>query len=280
MVRILTDSAADLTQDFIDSNGIGVVPLSIIFGEEVFEDGINISKEEFYNKLLTSEYHPSTSHPMPIKYEHYFREALISGEEVIHLAISSKISGCFGSSTMAANNINDPRLFVYDTKSVSLGTGLLVMKAVELAKRGLGAKEIIDNLDEMQPDIISYIAVGKVKYLHKSGRMTMSKKILVDILDIKPILSVRNTGIVEVIGGIRGEKKALKHIVEKVAAVCTDFRDTTLAIVYTGDIKLAGELRALLTEKAQIGQVVIAEGSPVIGAHVGPGCAGFFFIKP
>ena len=279
MVKILTDSAADVNQQYRKEFDITAVPLSVIFGEEVFEDEIDITREEFYHKLVTSEHHPTTSHPMPIKYQKYFEDALKSEEDIIHFAISSKISGCYNSASMAVKNLDTSRIHVIDTRSVSMGTGLLAVEAAKMSRAGYGVAEIIGRVEQLKERLVSYIAVNKVKYLHKSGRMTMTKKIIVDILDIKPILSVRTSGIVDVFGGVRGEKKALKYIAEQALTKEKDFTNNIIAIGYTGIAKTANDLIDILSEKATLGETIVFEASPVIGAHIGPGCAGVFYIN-
>lgn len=278
-VQIITDSASDITQAEAAAWGIKVLPLQTIFGQETFLDGVNISREEFYQKLIESDTLPTTSQVTPFQYEEVFRAAQEAGDEVVCITLSSKLSGCYQSATIAAEEF--PAVLV-DSENATIGERILVQLAMRLRDEGKSAAEIGEILEREKKHIRLIGLLDTLEYLKKGGRVSAAVAVAGTLLSIKPVVAVEEGEIVAV-GKARGSKNGnnlLMSLVEKSGGIHFDL---PFCLAYSGLSDVL--LRKYIADSAKLyeGQtddLPVSTIGSTIGTHVGPGAiAAAFFAK-
>ena len=274
MVKIVVDSTADLSRD-IRAN-MHVVPLNVIFGEEEYQDSVSISAEEFYEKLVNSDVHPTTSQPTPVLFEDTYRKLVEAGHEVVVLTISSRLSGTYQSATIAADEFPG-KVFVVDSRNAALGTGVLAQYALELAEKGMSGQEILDEMIAIRSKVRLYAMVDTLEYLKRGGRVSPTVAFVGGVLNLKPVIAVRESGVIETVGKARGVKKGFAMLNDFVRE---DGRDETkpMLVGYTGTegdqladyLASSGEIWPSDTNRCIVG--------PTIGVHAGPGAVAIAFF--
>lgn len=275
MVKIVVDSTADLSAE-IRAN-MHVVPLNVIFGEEEYLDSVTISAEEFYEKLTSSDVHPTSSQPAPVRFEDTYRVLVEAGHEVVVITISSKLSGTYQSATIAAAEYPG-KVFVADSRNAALGTGVLAQYALELAEKGMGGQEILEELMAIREKVRLYAMVDTLEYLKRGGRVSPTVAFVGGVLNLKPVIAVREGGIIETVGKARGVKKGFAMLNDFLQS---DGRDENkpMLVGYTGlsDEQLndylasSGDLWPTDVNRCIVG--------PTIGVHAGPGAVAIAFFK-
>ncbi|MDD6189372.1 MAG: DegV family protein [Clostridiales bacterium] len=276
-VRIVIDSTADMNDELRER--FTVVPLSIYFGTEAYIDGVTISHKEFYEKLIESDALPSTSQATPVAFEKVFREAAEAGEAVVAITISSKLSGTYQSAAIAAADFEN--VYVVDSKSVTIGAGILAKLALELADSGMEAKDIADRLCAERENIRIIALLDTLEYLKRGGRISKTVAFAGGLLSIKPVISVID-GEIEVLGKARGSKQGNNLLVTEIEkAGGVDFSRPVM-LGYTGlsDIllqKYIADSQALW--QSGVDELPIAAIGSVVGTHAGPGAIAAAFFK-
>ena len=276
-VRIIVDSTADLIPAV--KSWLTVVPLTVHFGEEEYIDGVTITHKEFYEKLVETDVLPSTSQATPAAFSRVFEETANAGESAVVLTLSSKLSGTCQSAVIAAENYEN--IYVVDSDSVAIGTGILAELALQLADSGMDAKEIADSLEKEKKKVRIIAMVDTLEYLKRGGRVSKTVAFAGGILNIKPVLSVVEGEII-MLGKARGSKQGNNLLVAEIEkAGGVDF-DKPVLLGYTGlsDILLqkymedSKELWA--HSKSTLNTTAIGS---VIGTHAGPGAIAAAFFK-
>ena len=274
-VKIIVDSTADLPMHV--KARVTAVPLSVRFGEEEYLDGVTISAETFYEKLTGSELLPTTSQPTPAAFEDAYREAVEAGHEVLCITISSRLSGTYQSATIAAEEFPG-KVFVADSRSAALASGVLAEYALQLADAGMGAEEILQNLIEKRKQLRLYAIVDTLEYLKKGGRLSSAVAVVGGMLNIKPVICVDEAGEIKVAGTARGMKKAFA-LLDQLCSENGGVDDTKPVLLgYSGT---SGEnLTKYLEESGHEWAADTAIVGAAIGVHAGPGAvAAAFFSK-
>ncbi len=270
MVHIITDSGSDV-KGTVDEN-ITIVPLRITFGEEDYYDGVTLSHQQFYEKLIESDEFPKTSQVSPFEFENVFRAVQEAGDTAVVITLSQKLSGTYQSALMAAEGFGDI-IKVVDSKSVSLGEGILVQYAAALRDAGQSAAEIAEKLEEKKQDICVIALLDTLEYLKKGGRLSKAAAFAGGLLSIKPVLSLAEGEIV-VLGKARGSKQGnnmLIQMIEKSNGV--DF-NMPLMLGYSGLSDAILKKYILDSEALWAGnadKLNITTVGGTIGAHSGPG---------
>lgn len=277
-VRIILDSTTDLPSDF--RGRFPTVAMPVFFGTEKFYDGINITHAEFYDKLKECAELPKTSQAAPADFADIF-STLDEGDEAVVLTLSSKLSGTYQSAVIAAEDYSD-RIFVVDTRTVTIGAGVLAEYAFSLAESGMSARDIAEKITVERDKVRLIAMVDTLEYLHKGGRISAAVAVAGGILGFKPVICVEN-GEVKLLGKARGAKNGnnlLEAEIEKTGGV--DFTRPVL-LGYTGTDstmlhRYVDDFSKLWTEHRD--SLNAAEIGTVIGTHVGPGAiAAAFFTK-
>jgi DegV family protein with EDD domain len=273
-VRIITDSTCDLPAETIARYGIRVVPLYINVGKVGFLDGIDMTRQEFYNRLPSFPVHPTTAAPSPQKFRAIYDSLADEGaSEVLSIHISIALSEVIGMARVAAQETRSVSVSVLDSRQLSLGTGFLVEKAALLAEQGCSIGEIIPALNEQIKHSHVFAALDTLEYLKRSGRMNSVMVGLGSFLQIKPILTMYDgkPGAERV----RTRERATQRVLEMLQQAGALER---VAIVHTHTPARASELRQKASHLLPEGDILDVDITPVIGAHIGPGAAGFAVI--
>lgn len=278
-VKIVIDSTADISEQIKDR--FTVVPLSILFGDEEYVDGITISHEEFYQKLVESDVLPTTSQASPGQFMEVFSSLIEAGHDVVCLTVSGKLSGTAQSAAMAAADYPG-RVFVVDSNTIAIGAGILAEYALSLADKGLSAFEIANILEKEKEKVRVIAMLDTLEYLQKGGRLSKAAAIAGGILSIKPVVAIED-GEIKLLGKARGSKQGNNLLVQKIhESGGVDFERPVL-LGYTGltDVYLKKYIKdsAALWENSREDLEYTMIGS-VVGTHAGPGAiAAAFFAK-
>jgi len=276
-VKIIVDSTVDLPLHV--KARVKAVPLSVRFEDEEFLDGVTISAETFYEKLKDSETLPTTSQPTPASFEDAYREAVEAGHEVLCITISSKLSGTYQSATIAAEEFPG-KVFVADSRTAALASGVLTEYALQLADTGMGAEEILQKLIQERNKVRLYAIVDTLEYLKKGGRLSSAVAVVGGMLNIKPVICVDEAGEIKVAGTARGMKKAyalLDQLCGENGGV-----DNTKPVLLGYSGTSSENLSKYMTESSceWAADTNTAIVGAAIGVHAGPGAvAAAFFSK-
>ena len=277
-VRIVIDSTADVRAALRDR--FSIVPLTVHFGEEEYVDGVTITHKAFYEKLVESDVLPTTSQATPAAFAKVFEEAVSRGETVVALTVASQLSGTYQSAVIAAADYPG-KVYVVDSRTVAIGTGILAELALGLVDRGLSAEEIARRLEEERDDIHVVALLDTLEYLKKGGRISKTVAFAGGLLSIKPVVAIKN-GEILLLGKARGSKQGNNLLVQQIhEAGGVDFHKPVL-LGYTGlsDAlleKYVEDSHALWAESEQpLERCIIGS---VIGTHAGPGAVAVAFFN-
>lgn len=277
MVRILIDSTADLPEKL--KKKTVVIPLTVAFGTEEYVDGVTISHQEFYEKLVETSVLPHTSQASPQQFDEAFRRVQEAGDSAVVITVSAALSGTFQSAQLAAAAYEN--IYVVDSQTAAIGAGILTELALQWAEDGLSAREIAAHLETERKNVCVIAMLDTLEYLQKGGRISKTAAIAGNLLGIKPVLSIDH-GHINLLGKARGSRQAnnlLAQEIEKAGGI--DFEKPIL-LGYTGlSDKL---LQKYIRDSADLWQHGVKElrttiiGS-VIGTHAGPGAVAAAFFK-
>lgn len=278
-ITIITDSASDLSQN--NKNGITVLPMTISFDNETYEDGVTLTPDNFYMKLIESSTLPKTSQVSPYAFNEAYEKALEHSDQVIVITLSSKLSGTYQSACIAAEDYQD-KVYVIDSENVTVGEQLLINYAFSLIQQGLDAKAITQQLNTIKKRIHLVALLDTLEYLKKGGRISGSAAFLGNILSIKPVIAIAD-GEVAFLGKARGSKQGNNLLIEQIKTYGGIDYELPVLLGYTGCSqilmdKYIKDSSALWEGKMDIPPVV--QVGATIGTHIGPGgIAVAFFSK-
>jgi len=270
-IAIVTDSGASLPEELIEQYDIAVAPVGIQFGSESYRDGVDITREEFYEKLNGPDI-PMTSQPAPAEFISIYRRLLQRVKTIISIHITSTGSGTFQVANLAKASFPGADIEVVDSLSASMGTGFMVLAAAEAAQRGKTKEEILRLLSELRPRISAYAVIKSVRHLLKSGRIHRGQALIASLLAIKPLISVKE-GVVEVVDRVRTYQGALDRLVELTREAAGDSR-VRVSVVHGNALAEAKRLRDRLKQVLNCGDIVLSDIGPPLAVHGGPGIIG------
>ncbi len=276
-IRIITDSTADYSREELIQKDIISVPLSVSFGEEHYQDGINITAEEFYKKLKESSTIPQTSQPSPAAFLEHFTKAKECGDTVVAILISGELSGTLQSAQIAKDMCDYDGIYIIDSKLVTAGLKLLVDKAVHMRAAGADGQEIKAFIEGLKHRVHIRAVVDTLEYLYKGGRLTRLQAGLGTMTGVKPILTTDEEGRVAVCGKVRGRAKACQSIISELKE-CGRDEDYPLYFLYSGKKNNYLDLVARMAlEGMAIEESTLTSIGPAIGAHSGSGAFGVVY---
>jgi DegV family protein with EDD domain len=272
-IRVVTDSACDLPRPLVETLGIEVVPLTIRFGSDEFVDQVELSTQEFWDRVEGSETLPETAAPSPGAFESCFRDLMARGATgIVCINLSSHLSGTMQSAQVAAAAVaGECPVQVIDSQSASMGQGNLCLTAARRAADGDSLESIVAEVVDRRDRTRLYATLDTLEHIRKSGRIGNARALLGSMLSIKPIIEIRE-GIVEEVGKVRTRSKALKEL----AAKAGEGKIEHLAVLH-GNAPDLEELLALLEPIFPRDEIITGVVGPVIGTHAGPRVVGVSF---
>ncbi len=275
-VRIVTDSTSDIPAAIAQELGISVVPLSVIFGDEVYKEGIDITHDLFYDKLVRSKVMPTTSAPSVGDFLAAYEPLLKETDEIVSVHISSNLSATYNNACQAANQLADQgaRIDVVDSLSVSFGLSFIAQAAARAANSGAGVEEIRAIADRMIPRLRILVVLDTLEYVRRGGRIGRARAFLGTMLKVKPILSIRDG---EVHPEERVRTKALA--LERLLQIATSYRVKEAGIGYSTNAQDAEDLKRRLEAMVPGVDISIVRLGPVLGVHGGPGTLGIGILE-
>ena len=280
---IMTDINADLPEEYIREHGLEVLSLSYMIDGETYDRNHPLEVGEFYKRMRNGSM-PTTSQVNPDQAKKAFTACLKQGKDVLYIAFSSALSGTYNSGRIAAEEIKEEGLFpdrklvVLDSLSASLGQGLLVHKAVQLKEAGKSLEETVSWVEENKLNLCHIFTVDDLFHLHRGGRVSKATAVLGTMINIKPILHVEEEGRLTPIGQVRGRRKSLSALADRMGEQIKGFENPEVFISHGDCLEDAEYVEKLVRERFGVENFVINHVGPTIGAHSGPGTMALFFM--
>ncbi len=278
-VALVTDSTCDLPADKVIEHDITVVPMTIMFGDETLLDQVDISHEEFIERLKDpAEPRPTTSQPSPAQFDRSFARAAEHADHVLGIFVAGSLSGTLGQAQAAASRVRQVSVRAEDSRSASLGLGFQVLRAAELAREGYGVDEITAELERIRASSGLLLTVDTLKYLEQSGRIGKAKAFLGGLLDLKPVLSVDADGVLIPVDRVRGRASLQKRVIDLLRGMVPAGRSRLrMGVAHAGCREVADELARVLEREFRPDEMLVSPAASVIATHLGPGAWGVFY---
>ncbi|WP_394219858.1 DegV family protein [Halobacillus trueperi] len=280
-VQVLCDSASDLNQEKVQQLSLHSLPLKVIIKEEEYEDGIDITPKEVYDRMRNGEA-PKTAQVSPQAFRETFTSLAEKEQPFIYFAFSSELSGTYQTAKMIEQEVKEEyknaQFEVIDTKAASLGYGLIVLRAAELAQEGASYDEVLE-LGQYHATHMEHIfTVDDLEYLQRGGRVSRTAAFVGGLLKIKPLLHMEEGKLIP-LEKIRGSKKVLKRMIEVMDERGADLQNQRMAISHGDDLERAEQLAKMIRETYGTKEIHIDYVGATIGAHAGPGTIALFFLN-
>lgn len=275
-VQIIIDSMIDMPKEVLEKYNIIVVPLTIIFPEGEYKDGVDLTNVEFYEKLLQVKELPKTSQISPNTFMEVFKKALDGGKEVLCINGSSRASGTYQSAVLAKESLESEKIQVFDTMALSFGAGIFVYQAAKMIEDGKNLRQVMDQLNLMKGKVDHIFTVDTLEYLKKGGRLNPMKATLATMLNIKPILTVED-GLVEPLDRVRGSKKVISKMIDLARERGSGFENKVVGISHANCKDTLELLRDQVEKELKPKEILVTEIGCTIGTHAGPGTLAIFY---
>lgn len=270
MVKVITDSTSDVPAELVAKLGITVVPSYVMFGTESYRDGVELSREQFYEKLASTKVIPSTAAPPPAVYQQVYSQLAEETDEMVSIHLASRYSAIYNSAAIAAREVPGARIAVIDSEQITMGYGWLVIAAAEAAQRGASYDEIVALVEAMKPRTRVLAALGTLEYLHRGGRVDWIRAMVGTLLRIKPIVEVRLSGI-----NLVERARTLERSLERLLVLVQELGPLERAIVlHTAAPDLASSFADRLQQISPDWKRSIEQAGVTIASHAGPGAVG------
>jgi len=276
-VALVTDSTAYIPENLLEQYHIRVAPQILIWGDESFQDGVDITPTEFYQRLATATVLPQSTQPAVMSFVHIFSELVESGYDVLAVVISSKLSGTYQAAMQAREAIANGKVEVVDSHTTAMELGFHVLAAARAAEQGASLAECKAVAEQAQQHTGVVLTVNTLEFLHRGGRIGGASRWFGTVLRIKPILEVRG-GRVEPLEKVRTRRKVIQRMADIVVERIGDTRPVRLATLHTGAVEEARQVQAQLESRLSPEESLFGMVSPVIGTHVGPNGIGVVYV--
>ena len=279
MVRIITDSAADFEPHELELLNITCIPLVVSFGEQSYQDGVELNKAQFYEKLLSSDVFPQTAQPSPAVLEEIFTRAHETGEEAVYITLSSGLSGTYQTARMICGDLDFCGCFVVDGMNVTGGQRMLVEYACKLRDTGKTAEQIVSAIESLRGRVRLYACLNTLENLYRGGRISHTVYKVGSMAQIKPIISIDTEGKVAVPGKAMGMRKGMDTLCKYLDTHQPD-PDFPVYLMYTNQRKAAETLGQRMAAHGHFisDDCIIGVGA-AIGTHIGPEACGVVYIE-
>ena len=274
-IKIITDSTSDLSKDIVEKYNIEVLPLIVNFGEESYYDGVDMTFDKLIAKIKEGAEFPTTSQINPQRFYDCFKKYVEEDYKIIYISIGSKFSGTYQSACIARDMLDSEDIVIIDSENVTSGLGILVIYTGKLIEQGKSLGEIEKEILECVPKVDNMLAFNSLDHLIKGGRLSKTAGFIGNVLNIKPMLAIRD-GEIGVIDKVRGTKKALKAVADYLED--KKIKQGTPVILLEAP---GGDMKSTVREKLEEKNFEIIEQKVgcVVGTHSGPDAVGVFFIK-
>jgi DegV family protein with EDD domain len=268
MIKIVSDSSADLSPAIIQELGISIVPLYVRFGDEIYRERINISDEEFYHKLIHGKVHPVTIQPNINDFVEVYQELSKEADGIVSIHLGSKLSGTYGTALQAKETIEGRcPIEVIDSQTASLATGLICIAAAEAARAGASLQQVVATANKAVQDTHLLGLVDTLRYLLLGGRIGKAKALMGSILSVKPLLSIRD-GEVAPISQVRNHAKGMEQLSD---FVTKSPRVEDVSVAYSTTPDDAQALAQRIASSLNVAEVRVVRLGTTLGVHLGPG---------
>ena len=271
-IAIVTDSTAYIPPNLVNQYSIHVAPQQLIWGTETFRDGVDISPVKFYERLKVDKVNPKSSQASPGAFKEIFSNALKDAEAVLAIVISSGVSQTFNSAMVAKADFPSGQVEVIDSQTTAMAMGFICLAAARAAAEGKSLADVKKLAEDYKNKVGVIFVVDTLDYLHRGGRIGGAQKFIGNALNVKPVLELRG-GKVEPLERVRTKKKAIEYMINTIAERVAG-KTLRLATIHANAEVEAKELLANATTRLKPVETVLAEVSPVVGTHTGPGTVG------
>ena len=274
MLRIVMDSAGDLPADWINKYEIDVIPLNVHMGNEVFLEDVNLSVDQFYSWVKTTGKVPKTSQPSPQQYINFYREIAQPGDVILSIHLTSKLSGTYESAVMAARDLQDEafKVIPFDTLAGTGIQGYMCREAREMDRQGASVEQILERICQIRDNSQVIFTVDSLEFAQKSGRVQKIESLLASILNIKPIITLKE-GTLAVADKVRTRKASLEFILQEMSQRMGE-KLINAAIIHADDLATALEISKKVEKLLNVKNLFIEDLSVGIATHLGPGTVG------
>jgi DegV family protein with EDD domain len=273
MLRIITDSTCNLPPEYLKLHGVRVAPISIQFGNDAFDEGLTIDRDTFYRKIEELGIIPTTSQPSPGWFTRYYQEAASEGNPVLVVTITSKHSGTYQSAVLAKSIVPGADVEVFDSASISLGTGIQILEAVRSAEAGEDRSSILRRLETIRAGTFIYLTPSTLKYLQMSGRVGKLQGAIASLLNVKPIIEVKD-GTLEAIENVRTRAKAIDRLLSLAEESVGRENPVQLAVIHALVPDEAESLLGRAKARFSVKEALTADLAQSLAVHGGPGTIG------
>jgi DegV family protein with EDD domain len=275
MIKIITDSTNNLSDQLIRQHDIRIAPIAIQFKEETYEEGINIDRSLFYAKIEDMGIIPTTSQPPPATFSRYYQELREQGNSGIVITVTGRLSGTYDSALMAKEMVPEAEVTVFDSASISLGTGWMVLEAARAAEAGQPLETILRRLEHIRSTSKLYLTPATLKYLQMSGRVGRLQGALASLLNVKPVIYLEG-GLLEAGESIRTRSKALERLVQLLAETFAPDLPLHAAVIHARAADEAKTVKQELENRFTISEMLVEDLVASLAVHGGPGILGVY----
>ena len=276
-LAIVTDSSPNIPENLIKELGIHVVPLTVIWGEESYYDGVDITNTEFYNRLETAKVMPSTSQPSVADFEVLFRSLYQDGYEILAILLTEALSGTISSATQAKKMLPEATIEIVNSRTLAMAHGFHVLAAARAAKNGASLAECKRIAEDARDRSGVIFVLDTLEFLHRGGRIGSAKRFVGTLLNVKPILAIED-GVIVTLDQVRTQKKALEAIVDLIVERTEGHKTIRLATLHANNPETAQFILDEAAKRLTLMESVFSELSPVLGTHAGPGAVGLAYL--
>jgi DegV family protein with EDD domain len=275
MIKIIADSTNNLSSELIHQHDIRIAPIAIQFKEETYEEGINIDRSLFYAKIDDMGIIPTTSQPAPTAFASYYQQLREQGHSGLVITVTGKLSGTYDSALMAKEMVPEAEVAVFDSASISLGTGWMVLEAARAAEAGQPLEAILRRLEHIRSSSRLFLTPATLKYLQMSGRVGRLQGALASLLNVKPIIYLEG-GLLEASEKIRTRSKALERLVDLLAESFSPEVPLNAAVIHARAADEAEMVKRSIQERFRIDELLMEDLVASLAVHGGPGILGVF----
>lgn len=274
-VKIVTDSLADIPELLRRQLDITTVPALVHFGKKSFRDRVDLTPEEFYERLASSPFVPTTSQPPPSAFSEVYRRLSRDTNRIFSIHSASALTGIFNSAVVAANDLPGIEILVMDSQQVTMALGWLVVLAARSARRGANLEEISAEVEGARPRSHIIAILDTLQYAQRSGRLGKGSALVGTLLNVKPLISLLN-GEVMPVENVRTHRRAMERLVEIVLA---SGPIQELAVMHAAGQEYASQIKSMFSRTLRAENVLTIETGPAIGTHVGPKAVGVAWLN-